>query len=157
MPDPIQSVAGCKFFIGGEMDSQTTDLVAADFSGEVWTEVGFLEDLGEVGDASSSVTFSAIGEDRVFKLKGTRDAGTQELVMASRPTDAGQVALVAAEATRANYAIKLEWNDGVSVPTRRLYIGMIMSIRERYTTSDNVIRMVVTVGVNSNVVRTAAV
>lgn len=156
MPDPIQSTAGCRYYIGGQMDSQSTPFVDSDFSGEVWTAVGFIEDLGSAGDAANTIPFSAIGENRMYKLKGVRDAGTQELVLASRPTDAGQAALVAAEASRSNYAMKLEWDDGVSTPTTRYYIGMVMSIREDYGTADNVIKMTVSVGINSNMVRVAA-
>ncbi|HEY0960648.1 MAG TPA: hypothetical protein VGE05_15450, partial [Novosphingobium sp.] len=87
------------------------DLVEADFAGESWVEIRPLETLGTFGDTSGEVTFGEVGNGRVRKLKGLRDAGNMEVVAAIDYSDPGQIAVLAAERTPHNYAFRLLLND----------------------------------------------
>lgn len=104
----ISSTTGAKIFIGPVND--TADDEAA-YSGLVYTEVKEVESIGEFGDQASTVTFTSLGDARVRKRKGVRDAGDLAVSVANDPRDPGQLALVAAEATEFSYAVKVVLAD----------------------------------------------
>lgn len=161
----IKATQKAKLFIGGVKAQQSADFTASDFTSETWVAIGWLEDLGEIGDEAEAITFDAIGEGRRLKLKGVRDAGTMEVKLGCDPADPGQIALFAAEATPDDYSFKLEWNDAppqvtspnTGTPTRRLFIAQVGAVKEGYGSANDVIRLNVTLNVNSNVVRAAQV
>jgi hypothetical protein len=97
-----------------------------------WIEVGEVENLGEIGDMSQQVTFLSLDRQRVRKLKGSRDAGEQSIVVGRDPLDDGQAAMVAAEATNYNYAFKLDHPDAQSASyadSVTYYCGLVGSKR----------------------------
>jgi hypothetical protein len=158
---PFFATAGSKVFIGGALDMKSTDFVAADFTSQTWVEIKNLEAIGSFGDTSEAIAQDIIGEGRTKTIKGTRNAGTMELVMAIDYADAGQIAVIAAEKTTADYAFKVEFNDkpasGASPKnSTRMFIGKVMSAGEALDSANNVMKMTASVAVNSNVVRTNA-
>lgn len=154
----IFATAGAKLYIGGPLAAKTTDFVLADFNGQSWVQVSWMENIGAFGDEAASITFDAIEQQRTQKLKGTRNAGDLALVCGIDYEDAGQNALRAAEATSNNYAFKVEFNDEPAggVPSNRYFIGLVMSVREQLDTANNVMKLNTTIGINSNVVRVNA-
>lgn len=154
----IFATAGSKVYIGQAMSPQSADFVEADFAGQSWVEIGWLETIGAFGDESSEITFDAIGENRTQKLKGTRNAGNMELVAGIDTDDPGQSALRAAEATIDDYAFRVDFNDAIAggTPSKRYFIGKVMTAREQLDAANNVVRLSATIGINSNVVRVAA-
>lgn len=155
------STAGSKVSIGTALPIKSADFVAADFTAIVYQAIGGLEAIGSVGDASEAITQELISEARIKTMKGTRNAGTMELVMAIDYADAGQLALIAAEKTTYDYAFKIEFNDKPSsgaAPknSTRQFIGKVMSAVEALDTANNVMKMTVSIAVNSNIVRTDA-
>lgn len=157
----IHATAGLRLFIGGPLDQKSTDFVAADFTSEVWVEIGGLDSLGSLGDSSEAVSQAIINEARVKTLKGTRSAGTMEVVAAIDNADAGQLAAIAAEKTPYDYAFKVELNDkpaaGASPKNgERLFIAKVMSASEVFDTANNVMKRNLSLAVNSNIVRVAA-
>jgi hypothetical protein len=151
---------GSKIFLGGILAAKQSDFVEADFASQTWVEIGWLENLGSIGDESADNTFDSINRERTFHTKGTRNAGTQDLVFGLDPSDAGQIALIAAEKTRFNYAIKVELNDtpqGVgATPSQRLYIAQVSLARTQLDTANNVTRLLSRLIINSNIVPVAA-
>ncbi|MEN6631792.1 MAG: hypothetical protein ABFD84_05150 [Candidatus Polarisedimenticolia bacterium] len=106
------TVAGSRFYIGGTpLDVPDADLVEADFASYSWTEVKGWATLGAVGDTAASIAVSEINRARDFTLKGTRNGGTQEHTFNVIPSDAGQIALLAAQATAYNYPFKIVLPD----------------------------------------------
>lgn len=154
----IFATAGAKLFIGGALAPKSAPFVEADFSGQSWIEVGWTENLGTFGDESSEITFDAIGEGRTQKLKGTRNAGNMSLVCGVDYEDEGQIALRNAEALPNDFAFKVEFNDAPvgGTPSIRYFIAKVMSAAEQLDTSNNVVRLNATLGVNSNIVRVNA-
>lgn len=151
----IFATAGSKLYIGQAESSKSGDFSASDFQTHSWTEISWLESIGQFGDESSEITFDAIGENRTQKLKGVRNAGNMELVMAIDPDDAGQDALRSAEQTPLDYAFKIEFNDpppGGGTPSIRYFIAKVMTAREQLDGANNVARLNVTLGINSNIV-----
>ncbi|WOC14976.1 iron ABC transporter substrate-binding protein [Pseudochrobactrum sp. MP213Fo] len=134
-------------------DESDITAVLAEFAAITdWVEVNEAEDLGEFGDEASEVTFTAIKNGRVRKLKGSKDAGTIALVCGRDPLDAGQKALVKCEGTKFQYPFKIVASDAPDetiTDTEFYFLGLVMSKRNNYGTVDNVVRTTFNVAVNS--------
>lgn len=154
----IFATAGAAVYIGNPLPAKSTPFVLADFAGQSWVRIGWLENIGAFGDESSEITFDAIAENRTQKLKGVRNAGTMELVAGIDYEDEGQIALRAAEAEPNDYAFKVEFNDGPvgGSNSERYFIAKVMSARETLEGANNVMRLNASLGINSNIVRVNA-
>ena len=151
----IFATAGAQVFIGPVTESKSEPFVLGDFAGFSFTEIGWLESIGEFGDESAEITFDAIGEGRTQKLKGIRNAGNMDLVMGVVEDDPGQLALLSAEAEVTDFAFKVVFNNAPSggTPGERYFIGKVMTARENLSTANSVVRRGGRVAINSNVVR----
>lgn len=154
----IYATNGAKLFIGGVLEQKSTPFVLADFTPQTWVEIGEIEALGSVGDASVEISFDSISANRTRRLKGTRSAGTMELVCGIDHEDAGQQDLLEAEGTKFDYAFKLELNDAPpnGTPSERYFIAKVATAVEALETANNVMKLQSTLWVNSNVVRVDA-
>ncbi|MCC0067106.1 MAG: hypothetical protein H6896_08865 [Rhodovulum sp.] len=156
----IYATAGAKLYIGESLgDGQPIgDLLPGDYSGETWTEVKKLENIGSLGDTSEAISVNIIGDARTYKVKGTRDAGTMQVVAALDYSDAGQTAVLAAEKTPHNYPFRLVFNDAPAggTPSERIFVAMVMSASEQFDEANSVMKLNVSLAVNSNVGRVAA-
>lgn len=154
----IFATAGSKLYIGGGLAAKLDDFVLADFAGQSWVEVGWMENIGAFGDEASTITFDAIGQNRTLKFKGTRNAGDMQAVCGLDYEDTGQNAVRAGQETPNNYAFKVEFNDAPvgGTPSERYFIALIMSAREQLDGANSVMKMNMTLGVNSNVVHVNA-
>lgn len=152
------ATAGSKLYIGAALAFAGTDLVAADFAAQVWTQVKGKTDLGSAGDTSQLITSEHIDEARTRKLKGTRNAGSMSVVCDLDYSDAGQLAVIAAEKTKESYAIRLVFNDAPSggTPSERLFVAFVMSAAETYSQANSVQQLNATLEIDSNIVRVAA-
>jgi hypothetical protein len=158
---PIFATAGSKLYIGSTLADKSTDFVQADFTSQTWVEVGNLDAIGTVGDTSQAVTASIIGEGRDKTIKGTRSAGTMEVVANIDYADAGQQAAIAAEKTPHDYAFRIVLNDAPPTgadptPSERLFIAKVMSAAEAFDQANSVMKLNISLAVNSNIVRIAA-
>lgn len=154
MAGDIITASGAKLYRGPAVTSANADTLAEFLAITAWTEVGLVETLGEFGDESTAVTFAAIGDGRVRKAKGARDAGTMAITVAHTPEDAGQEAMEDAERTNDNYAFKIELPDAPTEDwSNSLYFfrGLVMSQRLNVGGNDNVVRKTYNLGVNSEV------
>ena len=154
----LYATNGAKLHIGGALAQKSTDFVQADFTSQVWTEIHELESLGTVGDTASEVSIDIIGEARTKRLKGTRNAGTMEVVCGLDPADTGQTAAVAAEKTILDYAFKLVLNDAPAggTPSERYFIAKVSSAAEVFDSANSVTKLQLSLWVNSNVVKVNA-
>lgn len=103
----VNASAGSKIYIGPTTAAATETAYAA----LSYTEIKEVETIGEFGDEAETIKFLALDAQRVRKLKGARDAGDLTLVVGHDPLDAGQIALLAAEASRFAYAFKVVLAD----------------------------------------------
>lgn len=147
----ITSAAGSKVYIGTTIAADT----AVEFAADTYVEIKQVEDLGELGDESEAISFAGVGNARVLKLKGARDAGTLVLVVGRDPLDAGQIAVKAAEKTNFEYNFKLVANDAPDADhTSSTYYfrGLVMSARDNYGQQNNVVRTTFNIGINSAII-----
>jgi hypothetical protein len=154
----VYATAGATLEIGGVLEQKSGDFVLADFSSITWVAVKELEALGSLGDTSQAITFASIEDKRERTIKGTRNAGTMEVVMGIDYNDGGQLALIAAEKTIHDYAFRVTFNDAPAggTPSQRLFIAKVMSQSEQLDSANNVMKLTASLAVNSNVVRVAA-
>lgn len=147
----VRTSAGTKLSIGTTAAAETE----TEFVADSYQEVGEIESMGEFGDESNPVNFASLNDERMRKLKGTRDAGTLALVVGRDPLDAGQNALIAAEGTDYEYNFKVEYDDAPSAlytPTVEYFRGLVMSKRTNVGNNDNVTRRTFNIAINSEIV-----
>lgn len=149
----IVTASGTKYYIGPAGTATQFDTIAEFEAVTVWTEIGLVENGGEFGDEASAVTGAALGDGRIRKAKGARDAGTLALVCFHDPTDTGQLAVDAAEQTNDNYAFKVVLNDGPAGYSDSIsyFRGLVMSRRLQVNTNDNILRRLYNIGINSEI------
>ena len=106
----IKTSAGITLLIGpahnvsyGEDAAGITAAIAA-LKALDYIEIGEVEDAGEIGDEAGTADFTALGNRRKRKVKGTFDAGSQTVILGEDPKDTGQAALKAALRSDSNYA-----------------------------------------------------
>ena len=156
----IYATAGAKFYIGTAFtgDILGGDLIESAFTSVTWTQIKGLEGLGSLGDTVQEISLAVIDNQREFRAKGTRNAGTMEIVAAVDADDPGQLALIAAEKSNSNYHFKLVLNDAPDggTPSERKFIALVMKAAEQFDQANNVVKLNASLAVNSNIVRKAA-
>ncbi len=96
---------------------QAADLTQTGYEALTWVEINNIVTLPDFGVTDNIVTQDYVNTDVSQKQKGFRMASDTEVVVGRLPSDAGQVALRAAAATRTNYALKLESSDSPNPST----------------------------------------
>lgn len=147
----VNTASGATLWIGTTQSAA----VQADFEADSFIEVGEVEDGGEFGDESESITFTSLQDGRVRKFKGPRDAGTMTIVCGDDPSDEGQDAMVAAEATIFDYNFKLQLNDALTLGGEGsiyYFRAKVMSKRVNVGNVSNVVRRTFNLGINSAII-----
>jgi len=156
----IFATAGSKLFIGPAKAFTGTDLTVTDFTtgSPTWTEVGGTTNLGSAGDTSELITSNQVAAARTRKLKGTRNAGSMQVVADLDYADAGQLALIAAEKAKETFAFKLQFNDAPAggTPSVRYFVALVMSAAEAYEEANSVMKLNATLEIDSNIVKVVA-
>lgn len=162
---PIFATAGANLYIGAALAAKDAAFVASDFDSQTWIPIKHLESLGSLGDSAQEIAFDAIGAGdgtpgsrRTTRLKGMRSAGTMEVVCGIDYSDAGQLAALVAERTDDDYAFKLEFDDAPTggTPSERYFVAMVGGASEQLDTANNVMKLNLSLWINSNVVRVNA-
>lgn len=151
----VNTAAGSKIYIGSSVVAASI----SDYETESYVKIGEVEDLGEFGDEAEEVTFTSLEDRRVRKFKGSFNAGTIPVTAGSDPSDAGQIAMVAAFATDLDYNFKVELNDQITLggdPTILYFHGKVMSKRRNVGQVNNVVRQSFSVGINSEILEVPA-
>lgn len=147
----INSAAGARLFIA------TTSGIPANLAAYqllTWTEVGEVEDMGEFGDESELVQFTALKDARTRKMKGPRDAGTMAIIVGDDMLDDGQIAMEAAEATHLDWPIKVQLNDAITLAgddSEHYFSGLVVSKRRNVGQANNVVRRNFAVAINTEI------
>jgi len=148
----VNTVTGSRLFIG-PVRASTVDTLS-EYRALAWTLIGEIESMGDTGDQSNAVTFQSIGDSRIRKLKGARDAGSATYVLGRDVLDAGQIALKAAERTKFEYAFKVEYADAPSddYDNSIEYFGaLVMGARTNMGGGDNVVKVTAELGINTEI------
>lgn len=147
----IAPAAGSKLYISSLPITDSCDTIG-EFGALTWVQVGEVESLGEYGDEANIIPFASLNDARVRKQKGARDAGTMAVVCGADPYDAGQLLLLAAEASEFQYGFKVTMPDGLTAlynDSIEYFRGLVASKRLNIGSVDNVIRRSFNIGINS--------
>ena len=149
-----------KIYVGTTVaiDFSTDNAAIDDFEADTWLEVKNVEDLGEFGDESNEITYGVIGESRMFRQKGARDAGTIALVCVRDALDDGQRTLVAAEKTDHEYNFKCVVGDAPvgGTPTVYYFRALVMSAKNAFGGVGDIVKTTFNIGVNSAILEVVA-
>lgn len=151
------AAAGAKVYVSNAA-VYTTPANAAAYAALTWVEIGDVESIGEFGDEAQIITAATLQDSRVFKGKGPKDAGTMPITVLDRPDDTGQLQLVTAEASNANYAFKVELPNKLSSGgTNQLeyFTGLVSSKRQNIGNTSNIVRRTFNVAINSEITEVA--
>jgi hypothetical protein len=153
------AAAGAKVFICTTVQfSEPAD--AAAYAGLSYTEIGDVSEIGEYGDEARILTAETLQDNRVFKAKGTRDAGTVPLICLDRPDDTGQQALITAEAANAGmYAFKVTLpNKLTSGGTDQIdyFCALVSSKKLNVGGANNIVKRGWNLAINTKITTTAA-
>jgi hypothetical protein len=157
----VNTAAGSRTFIGttAPINEASASSAITSFEADTYNEVGEVEDLGEFGDEATEVTFTALGNRRVRKFKGSLNAGNATMTCGDDPEDVGQQELLQAFDSQLDFNFKVTLNDALTIsgePTVQYFRGKIMSKRRNIGTVDNIVRRTFTVGINSPIYEVAA-
>lgn len=147
----IKTSAGVRFLIGPAHnvtyaeDAAGRAAALTALKALTYVEVGEVEDAGELGDEASTSDFTALANRRKRKVKGTFDAGTQQITLGSDPLDAGQKAVKAALSSDSNYPFLMDYGDG----SADYYLGQVLSFRKQIGTAESIRKATVSVAINS--------
>ena len=141
--------------------STTPRVTAANYATETWQAIANIMDAGEAGSEAEIITGKFIDQDYVRKLKGSRDNGTMELVVARDSADAGYAALIAAEATSFSYNFKVELNDkpaaGASPKNSVFYFNAIVASKKNaFNDADNIVQTTFSLAISGAIVEVLA-
>lgn len=149
----IKTSAGITLLIGpahnvsyGEDAAGITAAIAA-LKALDYIEIGEVEDAGEIGDEAGTADFTALGNRRKRKVKGTFDAGSQTVILGEDPKDTGQAALKAALRSDSNFAVQMDYGDGSS----DYYLVQVLSFRKQIGSAESIRKASVSLAINSAV------
>lgn len=101
---------------------------AIGFGALAMTAVGEIESVGEMVMRRNSGEFSNLCSGNTSIIKGARQAITVSVVCALDEDDAGQVLMVASEASPDNYAFCVTESNGV----KNFFVGTVMSAGKQF-------------------------
>ena len=118
---------------------------AVAYAGDTWKPIANIEDVGEAGSEAEIVVGKFVDQPYTRKLKGSRDNGSMELVVARDSADAGYQALIAAEKTSSAWNFKVELNDkpavGASPKNSVFYFSAIVaSAKNSFGGADDIVK-----------------
>lgn len=105
----IHAAAGSTIHIGPANNTAEDETVYAALT--PYKKVGGAGGLGEFGPNAALITWDGLDDEYTTKAKGIRNAGAVQIQVAWNPLDEGQLAMIAAEATKFTYAFKTSAAD----------------------------------------------
>ncbi len=153
----ITTTAKTKVSVGTTASFST----ATAYAGDTWTAISNIMDVGEAGSEAEIVTGKFVDQEFVKKLKGSRDNGTMELVIARDSADAGYAALVAAEQSSAAWNFSIELNDrpsaGASPKGSKFYFSAIVaSRRNAFNDADSIVQTTFSLAISGPIIEVLA-
>ena len=156
----ITATAKAKIFIGASTypTGSNPTLAVTDYSGDTYTAINEVSDLGDFGDTASEIKFESISDSRVLKVNGTRDAGDLSLVVGRDAVDPGQIAARAAAKTDFNHAFKITMNDAPNATgtgTTFFFRGLVQSASNKFAGPNNIVMTTFKLAINSDILEVA--
>lgn len=125
----VYATTGAKLHIATGNNALSTPADATAYAALTWTEVKEVESYGDFGDSASLITFSAVGDKRVRKIKGAFDAGNLAVTVGRDALDTGQSAVRTAAGSpfKHNFRITLADNADANDTPTLFYFGALVT------------------------------
>lgn len=101
-----------------------------------WTTVGEVENFGEHGMQAQVLTFTAVADAVIQKLKGSKDYGTMNLVLGNIPANTGQVLLATASESQNRYSARITYPLGDGEVTPEIHYLDVLVVTRNFTDGD---------------------
>lgn len=136
----VQSMSGATLALSAGRPV-TFDSVGYSDTDITWTTVGEVENFGEHGMQSQVLTFTAVADAIVQKLKGSKDYGTMNLVLGNIPANTGQILLATASESQNRYSARITYPLGDGEITPEIHYLDVLVVTRNFTDGDvNAIR-----------------
>jgi hypothetical protein len=136
----IQSLSGATLWLSAQRPN-TFDAAGYIDSLIAWSLVGQVEDFGTHGMQAQILTFTAVADAVVQKLKGSKDYGDMTMTLGGVPSDVGQALLALASESQNRYSARILYplGDGEVTPESH-YFDVLVGSREFNDGSVNNVR-----------------
>jgi hypothetical protein len=151
MASGAQTTAGSTIALSASLPTTYDDNITTGFPSLTYTLVGDVTEIGEVGKEYNLVTHNPIGDRKTYKFKGNYNNGSQSLSMASVPTDAGQIILLAAVSSDTSISAVVTDQAG----NKQYYTGTPLSFKESFA-AESIQMASCTFELDSDIVKVAA-
>ncbi len=109
----------------------------------VWSTIGQVESFGAHGRTTQEITFTAIADGIVQKLKGSANFGNKTFSLGHVPGDAGQALLKTASQSQNRYSARVTYPLGDGEVTNEIhYMDVLVMSREFQDGDANTVRKV---------------
>lgn len=155
----ITATAGATLAIGTEGFIPSPDNDSSAYGTDTYVAIGEIETMGEIGDEATVIEVLTIGDARTRNLKGSRNAGVMTVTCIRDDEDAGQQAMILAEASSLPYPFKIVINNkatAMGTGAIRYFRGLVTSKREALGGANDPVKITFNVGVNTAVTSVAA-
>jgi hypothetical protein len=98
------------------------------FAALSYTEIKEVTDIGMIGPESAVILHNPVSDNSTYKFKSTRNNGSVDLKGGRATADAGQILLIAAEASTAPYALKIVLQNATILYSQVLVMSYKTSI-----------------------------
>lgn len=141
-PNDVESLAGAALYISAGLPA-TYDAAGYQSTDIIWTEVAEIEDFGSHGGTKTITTFTPVKTGVVAKVGGSKDYGTQTLMLGNLKSDAGQALMnTAFEATNTHYSVKIVYADAGATTPETHYMDVLVSKFQNTDGAVNAVRKV---------------
>lgn len=156
----LRSGANVKFFIGPAVSDETTaDTLAEIAALTPYTQVKYIQNLAEYGDAVEYIRGVTLEDAREQSAKGIRTARDFTVVYYPNPSDDGQADLVAAGESNSLFACYVENNDkltGGGTNSKDYFLAFVSPALRNPGDARTLQTHTATLGINSKIYTAAA-
>lgn len=128
---------------------------ASSASGDTYTEIGEVTNIGEFGRVYNEITHASIANRNIRKFKGNRNDGSLALDLAMNRGDAGQDAAEVALDSDADYNFKIVANDDDQVggtPSSFTFKAKVMAFPVIFGGGESVTMRRLTLGIQTGTI-----
>jgi len=134
---------------------------AAAYAALTWTQIGNVRSFSAFGDTQNIINAPVVGDSRVRKVAGSRDAGNVTLTLYPDEGDAGQLALIAAALTSSTYPIRIDYPAASKLTVggtvaKRYFVAIVAGGKETPGGNEDIVTVEYTLAVTTKVTNVVA-
>lgn len=154
------ATSGTRIYIAPAATAEPANATA--YAALTWTEIGNVASYAAFGDTVNIINAPVVGDSRVRKATGSRDAGNMTLRVYPDDSDAGQTALIAGSTTGSTYPIRIDYPNASKVVqpggtvAKRYFMAIVAGGQETPGGNEDIVTSEYTLALTSAITRVAA-